>query len=390
MQRLQPDPPPERTVRHRDRLRRRSDLCTQRTSQHTRHPDVVLEYGHRRRLDRPHRHPGNQLLHRGLLDLDLAESRQHRRDVRQERPVRSDDQHTRPPQPLPVQIEQVRGPVQADSRLPGARRSLHADRVGKVGPDQFVLLRLNRGDDVAHRPDTRPLDLGGEDPTGRAELFTPIETLILETGQDPVAEPEPPPYRHTLRIPHAGLVERPRDRCPPVQHQRLAAVVGDMPTPHVVPPTVMPRTAHNRAGIPVAGPALRGAAVPGAAVRGAAVRGAALRGAALRGAALRGAALRGAALRGAALPGAAGGLRAAGLRAAGIRAAGIRAAGVRAVGVCGLGKVEAAEEQGRCRVVGQFGHPTGQGAAECLRRVRVAGHLVTGGEEGFGALPHPP
>ncbi|MFF0149864.1 pentapeptide repeat-containing protein [Micromonospora sp. NPDC005203] len=173
-----------------------------------------------------------------------------------------------------------------------------------------------------------------------------------------------------------------------------------MPPPHVVPPTVVTRTAHNRAGIPVAGAALRGAVLRGAALRGAVLRGAALRGAVLRGAALRGAALRGAvlrgaALRGAALRGAAGGLRAADAGAAGVRAAGVWGVGVWGlgvwgVGVWGLGKVEAAEEQGRRRVVGQFGHPTGQGAAECLRRVRVAGHLVTGGEEGFGALPHPP
>ncbi|WP_207784039.1 hypothetical protein, partial [Micromonospora globispora] len=42
-------------------------------------------------------------------------------------------------------------PPQADRRLTGARCPLYADRVGQVGPDQLVLLRLDGGDDVPHR-----------------------------------------------------------------------------------------------------------------------------------------------------------------------------------------------------------------------------------------------
>jgi hypothetical protein len=47
------------------------------------------------------------------------------------------------------------------------------------------------------------------------------------------------------------------------------------------------------------------------------------------------------------------------------------------------------EEQRGVRIVGQFGDAAGQGAAEGLRGVRVAGHRVTGGEQMLGALPHP-
>ena len=72
--------------------------------------------------------PGRAVVHGGLLDLDLAEGGQHRGDVVQERPVGPDDQHAGPPQPLPVQVEQVRGAVQADRGLAGAGRALHADR----------------------------------------------------------------------------------------------------------------------------------------------------------------------------------------------------------------------------------------------------------------------
>ena len=116
-------------------------------------------------------------------DLDLAERRQHRGDVGQERPVRPDDQHAGPAQPLAVQVEQVRGPVQADRGLAGAGRALHADRVVQVGADQLVLLGLDGGDDVAHRPDAGPLDLGGQDPARGAELLAAVEVLVLEAGQ---------------------------------------------------------------------------------------------------------------------------------------------------------------------------------------------------------------
>jgi len=55
----------------------------------------------------------------------------------------------------------------------------------------------------------------------------------------------------------------------------------------------------------------------------------------------------------------------------------------------GVGEVQAAEEQRGVRVVGQFGDPAGQGTAERLGAVAVAGDAVAGGEEGLGAFAHP-
>jgi hypothetical protein len=55
-----------------------------------------------------------------------------------------------------------------------------------------------------------------------------------------------------------------------------------------------------------------------------------------------------------------------------------------------VAELEAAEEQRRGRVVGQLGDPAGQGAAEALRAVGVAGHVFADGIERLGALAHPP
>jgi hypothetical protein len=51
--------------------------------------------------------------------------------------------------------------------------------------------------------------------------------------------------------------------------------------------------------------------------------------------------------------------------------------------------VESAEEERGTRVVGQFGDPAGQRAAECLGGERVAGDLLAGGEQRLRSLPHP-
>ena len=124
--------------------------------------------------------------------------------------------------------------MQADRGLAGARRALHADRLVEVGPDQLVLVGLDGGDDVAHRPDAGPLDLGGEDPRRGAQLLAPVEVLVLEAGERAGLEPEPAAHRDALRVAGAGLVEGAGQRRPPVQHHRLAGVVGDVPPADVV------------------------------------------------------------------------------------------------------------------------------------------------------------
>ena len=52
----------------------------------------------------------------------------------------------------------------------------------------------------------------------------------------PALEAEPPPDRDALRVAGAGPVERAGQRRPPVEHHRLAGVVGDVPPADVVAP----------------------------------------------------------------------------------------------------------------------------------------------------------
>ncbi len=254
------DPPPVRGVRHRHRFDGPADVRVEGGGEHGGHPGVVLDRRGGRGLPGADRHGGDQVVDRGLRDLDLAQGRQHRRDVGQERPVRADHQHAGPAQPLAVQVEQVGGAVQADGGLAGAGRALHADRDVQVGPDQLVLLRLDGGDDVAHGPDAGPLDLGGQDPARGAELLTAVEVLVFEAGQQPGGEPEPAADRDALRLARAGPVERPGHRRPPVEHHRLAVVVGDVPAPDVVavPGVVLRPPARSRSRA-----ARRTAACPG-------------------------------------------------------------------------------------------------------------------------------
>lgn len=62
-----------------------------------------------------------------------------------------------------MRVEEVRGPVQADGRLAGARGALHTDRGREITPYQLVLFGLDGGGDVPHGADTGALDLPGND-----------------------------------------------------------------------------------------------------------------------------------------------------------------------------------------------------------------------------------
>ena len=71
----------------------------------------------------------------------------------------------------------------------------------QIGPDQLVLLGLDGGDDVAHRPDAGAFDLRGQDPAGGAELLAPVQVFVLEAGQLALDEAEPASDRHALGVP---------------------------------------------------------------------------------------------------------------------------------------------------------------------------------------------
>ena len=106
----------------------------------------------------------DQIGHRHLGDAHLAQSGQHAADVGEETAVRPHHEDPAPAHPLPVRVQQVGDPVQADSGLAGAGRALHAYSLVGVSPDDVVLVGLDRGHDVAHGTGSRPLDLLDQDP----------------------------------------------------------------------------------------------------------------------------------------------------------------------------------------------------------------------------------
>ncbi|WP_308103673.1 hypothetical protein [Actinocorallia sp. API 0066] len=201
----------------------------QRLAEHVGQARVALERG---ALDRLRRGGAAEQVRDGrLVHLDLAQGGQHVADVGQEGPVRPDDEHARPAQPLPVREQQIGGPVKADRGLAGAGGALDADGTAEFGPDDDVLLRLDRRDDVAHRPGARPLDLLGEQP-GRGEVAT-VQVLVLERGERAAPEPEAAPPGDAHRGARPGLVEGARDGRAPVQHEGGAFVIVDVPASDV-------------------------------------------------------------------------------------------------------------------------------------------------------------
>ncbi len=139
----------------------------------------------------------------------------------------AEDQQSAPPDALRVGVEQVRGPVQSDGGLPGARGALDADRGGEVRADQVVLLGLDGGGDVPHGSDAGPFDLAGDD-VARPGLAC-AEPLVLqpgEVGRVPAAAGRPAETAadgDTARVVGGGLVEGPGDGGAPVDDEGGAA-----------------------------------------------------------------------------------------------------------------------------------------------------------------------
>jgi hypothetical protein len=78
--------------------------------------------------------------------------------VVQERRVRADDEHTMAFDPLALGVEQVCHTVQCHHGLAGARPTLDYQHTRMIEPDDLVLLRLDRRDDVAHPVAARRVD----------------------------------------------------------------------------------------------------------------------------------------------------------------------------------------------------------------------------------------
>ncbi len=204
------------------------------------HPPVALEGPHLGRFgaadaDLPAAlgRRRQEFVDRPLVHLDLAEGRQDRRDVLQERAVRTDDEDALPRQAFPVRVQQPRGAVQADGRLPRAGGSLDADRRLGVGADEGVLLGLDGGDDVAHRARARTLDLAGQDVRGGVHLGLVGEVLVLVGRQAALLDAEPAAQPHAGAVVAGRAVEPAGDVGAPVDDDRVAGGVGDVPAADV-------------------------------------------------------------------------------------------------------------------------------------------------------------
>ena len=120
--------------------------------------------------------------------------------------------------------------MQPDRGLAGTRRSLHAYRRRGVGADDLVLLRLDRGDDVAHRADARALDLVDEDLAAPdVARLGRDEVLVLVGGEPAVVYAEPAAQPHAHRLAARGPVERAGQLGAPVDDDRVAQLVVDVP-----------------------------------------------------------------------------------------------------------------------------------------------------------------
>ena len=221
---------PQGRCTHAEVLRR----ALQGAAQHLGHPRVALEDGD---LGVRPRGPGPGRSGRrpwsGRTSTSPSAGRTSR-DVVQERPVRADDQHAGPAQPLAVHVEQVGGPVQADGGLAGAGRALHADRLGerrrgRARPGRAGWWRRCRasGRRGGARSPSRRIRLRRARPR-RGRGARPRSAV-----SSPSAKPNRRRGAHALRVDGAGPVERPGDRRPPVDDHRVAGVVGDVPAADV-------------------------------------------------------------------------------------------------------------------------------------------------------------
>ena len=130
---------------------------------HLAHPQLALQPGDRRGVvgvgpAGQERHAGDEVGEHDLLDPCLAQRRQDLFDVPEEDAVRADDQDALVLQREPVRVEQVGGPVEGDDGLAGPRPALDHQHAVLRRPDDLVLFRLDRGDDVAERPGAASLE----------------------------------------------------------------------------------------------------------------------------------------------------------------------------------------------------------------------------------------
>jgi hypothetical protein len=142
--------------------------------------------------------------------------------------VRPDDEHAAAAELVPVAVEQPRGAMEADGGLTRPRPALDDQGAVRVGRDQPVLVRLDRGDDVAHAPLACALELLEQEVRdGGALEQRPVERLVAEVEDAPAVRAKAAAEGDALRVDGRRRVERPGRRRLPVDHEDLVPVVVD-------------------------------------------------------------------------------------------------------------------------------------------------------------------
>ncbi len=138
-----------------------------------------------------------------------------------------------------MRVEKVRGAVQRDRGLAGAGPARDDEHAVRVGSDRFVLLGLDRRDDVAHAAGAVPLERGEQRALARDREALRlgggvVEHLVVEPDDLPALAGEEvtapnDPHRRDGGRPVEGF----GDRRPPVHHERGVAFVLDREAPDV-------------------------------------------------------------------------------------------------------------------------------------------------------------
>jgi hypothetical protein len=184
-------------------------------------------------------HVGAEVVDPVEIDTGLAQAGQNARDVSDEHAVRTDHEHTLSLEGEPVRVEEIGSTVQSDGRLAGAGTALYDEHARKFGPDDLILLRLDRGHDVAHMTRAGPTERGQEraatHQVGTTVAFEAFdgEHLVVDTEKHFRICREVAAALETQGISPGRPVERLRHRCAPVDDDRLLFRVGNGQTTDV-------------------------------------------------------------------------------------------------------------------------------------------------------------
>ena len=114
--------------------------------------------------------------------------------------------------------------------LPGAGAPLHDEDPRKLGPDNLILFRLDRGDDVTHKTGARPAECGeqctraNQARLGRGEAIN-VEHFVVDADETVLFCREVPATLEPQGIAAGCPVERLGNRCPPVEDDRILGAV---------------------------------------------------------------------------------------------------------------------------------------------------------------------